>query len=98
MPNATSLSINDIRTPILQGSVTDTDEAVIFIHGSPGSSEDWRDLAALAGEFSRLLAPDTPGLGSADKPESFLYTVDGYAHHLSELTSRRNTMSFISDN
>lgn len=85
MLKTTNVLIDGIRTPILQGGVTDTDEAVIFIHGNPGSSEDWRDLAARASEFSRVLAPDMPGFGRADKPESFSYTVDGYAHHLSEL-------------
>ncbi len=29
-----------------------------------------------------VIAPDMPGYGKADRPESFDYTVEGYARHL----------------
>ncbi|SHN87943.1 Pimeloyl-ACP methyl ester carboxylesterase [Geodermatophilus obscurus] len=32
--------------------------------------------------FARVVAPDMPGFGGADKPDRFVYTVDGYARHL----------------
>ena len=56
-------------------------EAVLFLHGNPGSSEDWADLLARTGELARAVAPDMPGFGKADRPRDFDYTVDGYARH-----------------
>lgn len=58
------------------------DEAVVFVHGNPGSSEDWRALVGHVGRFGRAIAVDMPGFGQADKPEDFDYTVAGYARHL----------------
>jgi pimeloyl-ACP methyl ester carboxylesterase len=57
-------------------------EAVVFVHGNPGSSRDWLPLARHVGEFARVVAPDMPGFGRADKPADFEYTVTGYARHL----------------
>ncbi|HZE04817.1 MAG TPA: alpha/beta hydrolase [Solirubrobacteraceae bacterium] len=54
----------------------------MFVHGNPGPKDDWTYLLALAGEFTRAVAPDMPGYGAADKPRNFDYTVDGYCAHL----------------
>lgn len=62
--------------------------AVVFVHGNPGSSEDWTDLLARAGELGRAIAPDMPGYGKADRPETFDYTVTGYARHLAGILSQ----------
>jgi pimeloyl-ACP methyl ester carboxylesterase len=37
---------------------------------------------ARVGQFGRAVALDMPGFGQADKPDSFEYTVSGYARHL----------------
>lgn len=75
-----------LRTPLLHAGDPQADEAVVFVHGSPGSGEDWRALLVGAGSFARALAPDLPGFGTADKPASgFDYTVEGYARHLGAL-------------
>jgi pimeloyl-ACP methyl ester carboxylesterase len=60
-------------------------EAVVFVHGNPGSSEDWLDLLAATGDFARAVAPDMPGYGKADRPRDFDYTIAGYARHLDGL-------------
>jgi pimeloyl-ACP methyl ester carboxylesterase len=57
-------------------------EAVVFVHGNPGSSRDWRFLAEAAAPFVRTVTLDMPGFGQADKPPDFEYTVAGYARHL----------------
>ena len=58
-------------------------EAVVFIHGNPGSSRDFEALVDRVGTFARALAFDMPGFGQADKPKAaFEYTVAGYAAHL----------------
>lgn len=74
------------RTPLLQAGDPRSDEAVVFVHGNPGSGEDWRALLVGAGAFARVLAPDMPGFGRADKPaQGFDYSVEGYARHLGAL-------------
>lgn len=71
-----------VRSPYLASGDRRREEAVVFIHGNPGSSEDWRDLLGQVGAFARAVAPDMPGYGQADKPKDFDYTVEGYARHL----------------
>jgi pimeloyl-ACP methyl ester carboxylesterase len=55
---------------------------MIYLHGNPGSSQDWERLPSRAGEFRRAVALDMTGFGRVDKPEDFDYTVEGYASHL----------------
>jgi len=57
----------------------------VFVHGNPGSSEDWSVLLPRVGELVRAVAPDMPGYGKADRPRRFDYTVPGYARHLAKL-------------
>lgn len=62
----------------------DAAEAVLFVHGNPGSRLDWADLVARVGAFTRAVAIDLPGFGQADKPppDVFPYTVPAYADWL----------------
>lgn len=71
-----------VRSPYLESGDHHIEEAVVFVHGNPGSSEDWRDLLTRIGTFARAVAPDMPGYGKADRPNNFDYTVEGYARHL----------------
>ena len=60
-------------------------EAVVFLHGNPGSSEDWLELLESAGDFVRAIAPDMPGYGKSERPRHFEYSVPGYARFLASL-------------
>jgi pimeloyl-ACP methyl ester carboxylesterase len=71
-----------IRTPLIEAGPRDATEAVVFVHGNPGSSADWADLVARTGEFARAVAFDMPGFGRADKPDGFDYSVPGYERFL----------------
>jgi pimeloyl-ACP methyl ester carboxylesterase len=71
-----------IRSPYLEAGERRNGEAVVFVHGNPGSSDDWRDLMARVGVFAWAVAPTMPGYGKADRPKDFDYTVEGYARHL----------------
>ena len=73
------------RTSVLEGGPEESSEAVVFVHGNPGSSEDWRPLAEQVSPFARVVAPDMPGFGKADKSVNFPYTVDAYAAFLEGL-------------
>lgn len=80
------LVVQGLHTPCLEAAPdaahAHASEAVVFVHGNPGSSEDWRALVKEVGSFARAIAVDMPGFGQADKPDTFNYTVAGYADHL----------------
>jgi pimeloyl-ACP methyl ester carboxylesterase len=78
----TEATIAGIRSPLIEGGTATAEEAVVFVHGSPGSSRDWEDLGAQVSAFARTVALDMPGFGRAQKPEHFDYTAEGSARHL----------------
>lgn len=78
------LEVAGIRTPLIGAGDPEATEAVVFIHGNPGSSRDWIDLVEAVGPFARAVAWDEPGYGRADKPPYFDYTVDGYARFVDQ--------------
>ena len=71
------ITVSGLHTPVLEAGPRDASEAVVFLHGNPGSSADWRDLIARTGAFARAVAFDMPGFGKADKPRDFAYSVPG---------------------
>lgn len=79
------IDVAGVRTSFLHAGPVDADEAAVFLHGNPGPAEDWRRLVSRTGAFARAVAPDMPGFGESDKPDRFVYTVDGYARHLQGL-------------
>jgi pimeloyl-ACP methyl ester carboxylesterase len=89
----TDVRVDGVRSPVLVGGPPASDEAVVFVHGTPGSSRDWQRPMAQVSTFARCVAPDMPGYADADKPDSFDYTTEGYARHLGgileQLTVRR---------
>jgi pimeloyl-ACP methyl ester carboxylesterase len=85
----TSVIIDGIRSPLLEFGPADSNEAVVFVHGNPGSIRDWDVLARGVGEFGRAVAMDMPGFGVADKPTNFDYSVSGYGGHLGKLLAER---------
>src|SRR4029453_4229378 len=78
----TMLTVDGVRSPMLQAGPLHAEEAVVFVHGNPGSSQDWARLVERTGALARAVAWDHPGFGQADKPAGFDYTVQGYATHL----------------
>jgi pimeloyl-ACP methyl ester carboxylesterase len=72
------LDVLGLRLPAIEAGASDADEAVVFLHGHPGSSLDWEGLLARVGAFGRAVAFDLPGLGKADKPAGWDYTIGMY--------------------
>ncbi|WP_406423034.1 alpha/beta hydrolase [Streptomyces sp. NBC_00873] len=60
----------------------DSDEAVVFVHGNPGAGEDWGPLLTRTSAFARVIAPDMPGFGEAERRADQDYTVPSQAAHL----------------
>lgn len=80
-----SLTACGIRTRVLQGGPDPkASEAVVFVHGNPGSSEDWRSLMQAVAPSGRVVAIDMPGFGQADKPANYPYSVEGGTAFLTE--------------
>ena len=71
--------VEGVRSPVIEAGPAGASEAVVFVHGNPGSRLDWHDLVSRTGAFARAVAFDAPGFGQADKPRSFDATVSGYA-------------------
>jgi pimeloyl-ACP methyl ester carboxylesterase/2-polyprenyl-6-methoxyphenol hydroxylase-like FAD-dependent oxidoreductase len=74
-----TLRVHGIATPLREAGPRDASEAVVFVHGVPGSGADFEPLLAAAGEVGRAVAWDAPGFGRSDKPERFDHTIGGHA-------------------
>ncbi|WP_320670870.1 alpha/beta fold hydrolase [Patulibacter defluvii] len=67
-----------------QAGPADAREAVLFVHGNPGTADDWTALAAALGDHGRAVALDLPDFGRTDAPAGFPHTVEAYAGFLDE--------------
>ncbi len=84
----TQPTIDGLVTPVSTVGDPDAVEAVVFIHGNPGSRRDWDDLLSRVAPFTRAVALDMPGFGRAERPRDFSYTVEGYARFLASALDR----------
>jgi pimeloyl-ACP methyl ester carboxylesterase len=76
------VTVAGVRSPVLVGGQeARPGEAVVFVHGN-NAGAPWTALMTPVAEFARVVVPEMPGFGRADKPVDFPYTVDGYARHL----------------
>ena len=76
---ARELNVGGVRTPLREAGPAAASEAVVFVHGNPGSGADWEPLLAAVGERRRAVAWDAPGFGGARAPAGFRQTVDAHA-------------------
>lgn len=82
MTEIREITVAGVRSPVHCAGDSASAEAVVFVHGNPGASDDFADLLPRIGAFARAVAPDMPGYGKADRPPDFDYTIEGYARHL----------------
>ncbi|WP_407521044.1 alpha/beta fold hydrolase [Methylobacterium oryzisoli] len=80
-----AVTVAGLRTVLRRSGPARDEAAFVFVHGNPGSSEDWTALLGAVGRVGRAVAFDMPGFGRSDKPDDFPYTVEGYARHLAGL-------------
>jgi pimeloyl-ACP methyl ester carboxylesterase len=78
-------TVDGITTPVMQAGPADATEAVVFIHGNPGSSRDYDRLVAAVGGFARVAAFDMPGFGHADKPFDGTYTTQSAVRFIDDM-------------
>jgi pimeloyl-ACP methyl ester carboxylesterase len=85
---SSAVTVNGVRSPVLEAGPAGAQEAVVFVHGNPGVAAHWTALLEPTGAFARAIALDMPGYGGADKPRELPYTVPGYAAHLAGALDR----------
>lgn len=73
-----TVSALGISSPVVEAGRRRAREAVVFVHGNPGSGEDWLPMIAAAGRHGRALAFDLPGAGRAQHPWDFGYDMASY--------------------
>jgi len=81
-PRERELSALGLRTRVLEAGSDGATEAVVFLHGHPGSAEDWHHLLPQVAPFARGVAIDLPGFGKAEKPAAWDYSAGTYATFL----------------
>jgi pimeloyl-ACP methyl ester carboxylesterase len=81
-PLRRTLSVAGTQAPMIEAGPPEASEAVVFVHGNPGSSSDWTALVDAAGTVGRAVAIDMPGFGKAHAPAGFGYDVESYASFL----------------
>jgi pimeloyl-ACP methyl ester carboxylesterase len=79
------LAVGGTQSRLLQAGPPDAVEAVVFVHGNPGSADDWERLVGAAGGNGlRAVALDLPDFGETIAPPGFEHSVPGYAGFLAE--------------
>lgn len=83
------LEVGGTRTRLVQAGPAGASEAVVFLHGNPGSADDWERLAGAAGGAGlRAVAFDLPDFGETAAPPGFQHDVPGYAGFVAEALER----------
>jgi pimeloyl-ACP methyl ester carboxylesterase len=81
----TTLLAGGTRTRLVQAGPAEATEAVVFVHGNPGSADDWVRLTSAAGAAGhRAVAFDLPDFGETIAPDGFEHTPFGYAEFVAE--------------
>jgi pimeloyl-ACP methyl ester carboxylesterase len=80
----THVTAQGLRTRIREAGEPGAEEAVLFLHGGPGSANDWDHLLPRVGSLARAIAFDLPGFGQADKPKRWDYSSIGWASFVAE--------------
>jgi haloalkane dehalogenase len=63
-------------------------ETLLFVHGTPTWSFEFRHLIAALSDRYRCIAPDHLGFGLSERPSDFAYTPEAHAANLAEFVDR----------
>lgn len=69
-------------------------EAIVFVHGTPSWSFDFRHQLEELSKSYRCIAPDHIGFGLSDKPEHYNYTIKQHSENLAHLIRHLKLESF----
>ena len=76
------ISVGGVETRFQEAGPPDAREAVVFLHGHPGSSRDWDALVAASGKFARAIAFDMTGYGQSQKAGNPFQSTEGAARFI----------------
>ena len=78
--------------PLRDGHMHYVDEGtgspILFVHGTPTWSFEWRHLIRALGSSHRCIAPDHLGFGLSERPRDAPYTPEWHAHNLAEFVEQ----------
>jgi len=81
-----------MRTTLADGDMHYVDDGsgapILFVHGTPTNSYEFRHLIAALSKRFRCIAPDHLGFGESSRPPSFAYTPEAHARVLKEFVER----------
>ena len=81
-----------MRIALTDGEMHYVDEGtgppILFVHGTPTNSYEYRHLIAALSKRFRCIAPDHLGFGESSRPRSFAYTPEAHARVLKEFVER----------
>ena len=81
-----------MRVALRDGEMHYVDEGsgppILFVHGTPTNSYEYRHLIAALSTRFRCIAPDHLGFGQSARPRSFAYTPEAHATALQEFVDR----------
>lgn len=76
----THLAAVGVNTRVVLAGPDEADEAVVFVHGNPGSADDWAPLVEAVGPSGlRAVSFDLPDFGETTAAPGFTHDVESYA-------------------
>ena len=79
------LAVGQVRTRLVEAGPAGASEAMVFVHGNPGSADDWVRLASAVGDAgTRAVAFDLPDFGETEAAPGFEHSAPGYAGFVGE--------------
>jgi len=82
------LTVDGVSTRVVEGGPPGARDAVVFVHGNPGSSRDFDDLMAAGGAFARTVAFDISGYGESDHFAAQVQSTEGAARYIGGVLGR----------
>jgi pimeloyl-ACP methyl ester carboxylesterase len=76
-PERADVTVDGVELRVLR--VGATGDTVLFIHGNPGSADDWAGPMEAVGGFARAVAFDLPDFGETRAAAGFAHSVGAYA-------------------
>jgi len=70
-------------------------EPLLFVHGTPTWSFEWRHLIRAFAPTHRCVGPDHIGFGLSDRPHDFAYTPEAHSENLARFVEKLNLERFV---
>jgi pimeloyl-ACP methyl ester carboxylesterase len=82
------VAVEGVATRYLEAGPPSARDAVVFVHGHPGSSRDWDALLAATGRYARSIALDVSGFGQSDESARQVQSTTGAARYIQGVIDR----------